>query len=233
MFGKCCFKRRAPPIVVNLSQDAVPARGDWIEKLLAPLSDPEVGVSCGSSIPDSERSFRQFQWERNGYYYFTRDIRKFTARYGKGVSFANAAVPRRVWERLHFDPQPTGEDFQFQMKLHGVGLRIVFPEDAPVLHHHNYTLSAVIKRSRNEGFALRRMGCPYSELDLLLDLVSPAKYLQWLREVKRGSLRSTAEWAYPFRAALGRVRGQPLRSEVPMVLNGDVPQVLSRQPPSW
>lgn len=191
------FAEARGAIVVNLSQDAVPARLDWLERLLAPLADPAVGVSCGSSIPDPDRAFAQFPWEKNGYYYFTREIAKFTARYGKGLSFANTAVRRSVWEPLRIDPQATGEDFGFQKKLHAAGVTIVFPDDAPVLHHHNYSLRGVYRRCRNEGLALREMGCAYTEADLIADLASPAKYAQWLRELKRGSLRSSAAVLYP------------------------------------
>jgi len=191
------FEEARGGIVVNLSQDAIPAEHDWLERLIAPLLEGDAGVSCGSSIPDPERHFPQFQWEKNGYYYFTREIGKFTAKYGRGLSFANTAVRRDVWESLRVDPQATGEDFGFQIKLHRAGVKIAFPSDAPVLHHHYYTLKGVYRRCRNEGLALREMGCAYTEADLAADLVSPRKYMQWLREVKRGSLRSGAEWLYP------------------------------------
>lgn len=191
------FQESRGDIVVNLSQDAIPENEDWLDNLVRPLEDPAIGASCGSSIPDPARPFRQFQWEKNGYYYFTREMEKFRARYGKGLSFANTAVPRRVWEQLRVDPQATGEDFQFQIKLHNAGFKIAFPQDAPALHHHNYTLRGVFRRCRNEGLALRQMGCGYHEADLLVDLLSPRKYVQWLREVRRGSLQSAAEWLYP------------------------------------
>jgi rhamnosyltransferase len=184
-------------IVVNLSQDAVPRDEAWLENLVRPLEEDGVGASCGSSIPDPERSFPQFPWERNGYFYFTREIRKFVDAYGRGLSFANSAVPKAVWERLRFDEQPTGEDFQFQRKLHAAGLKVVFPEDAPVLHHHNYTLRGLWRRCRNEGFALRLLGCPYTETDLALDLASPAKFVQLLREIKYGRLHSAADFLFP------------------------------------
>lgn len=184
-------------IVVNLSQDAVPADSGWLEHLIRPLGDPEVGVSCGASIPDPERDVPQFPWERNGYFYFTREIRKFVAQYGKGVSFANSAVPRTVWERLRFDPQPLGEDFQFQKKLHGAGLRTAFPEAAKVLHHHHYDLRGLYARCRNEGLALRLLGCGYTEIDLVRDLASVGKYVQWLRELRRGSLKTVSALLFP------------------------------------
>ena len=36
-----------------------------------------------------------------------------------------------------------------------------------------------------------------AEADLAIDLASPRKYVQWLREIKRGSLRSAADFAFP------------------------------------
>lgn len=192
------YEQAAAPVVVNLSQDAIPMQRDWLENLLRPLNDAEVAVSCGSSVPDPERSFGQFPWERNGYFYFTREIRRFVEKYGRGLSFANSAVRRTVWEQLRFDEQPTGEDFQFQKKLHGAGLRIAFPDDAPVLHHHNYTLAGLWRRCRNEGYALQLLGCPYSECDLLFDLAGPRQYVQWLREIKYGRLHRAADVLFPW-----------------------------------
>lgn len=191
------YQHAKNPIVINLSQDAVPARDDWLETLVAPLQDPEVGVSCGASVPDPERAQAQFAWERNGYFYFTREIRTFVKRYGKGVSFANSAVPRHVWEQLRFEALPLGEDFQYQIKLRERGLKSAFPEGAQVLHHHSYDFRSAYQRCRNEGMALSLMGCPYSASDLILDLLSPGKYVQWLRELQRGSLTNMATIAFP------------------------------------
>ena len=184
-------------VVVNLSQDAVPASSDWLENLLRPLGEPKVCVSCGRSIPDPSRKEPQFPWERNGYFYFTREYRNFVSSYGRGVSFANSAVTRAVWETLRIDPQPLGEDFQFQMKLKKAGYETAFPEGAEVLHHHNYNIRSLYRRCHDEGLSIRMMGHPYNEADLVRDLVSPAKYVQWLRELKRGSLNSGAALTFP------------------------------------
>lgn len=184
-------------IVVQLSQDAIPADETWLERLVAPFSDPGVAVVCGSSIPDPQRNTGQFAWERNGYFYFTAEMKAFREKFGRGLSFANAAIRRTAWQDVGMEPQATGEDFQFQQRLRGTAWRIVFVSDAPVLHHHNYRLRALFRRCRNEGLALRMMGCGYTEVDCLADLISPAKYVQWLRELRHGRLRSPAEWCFP------------------------------------
>lgn len=192
------YERTRGEFVVNLSQDAVPKDPTWLENLIAPLlEDENVAVSCGASVPDPDRGFRQFPWEKNGYFYFTREMRTFRQRYGKGVSFANSAVRRSVWEELRFDPQPLGEDFQFQIKLSASDWTRAYPDAAEVLHHHDYTLRSLYARCRNEGLALRMMGCGYSEADLVSDLLSPRKYVQWLRELRRGSLRTGADFLFP------------------------------------
>ena len=185
------------PIIVNLSQDAIPAHEHWLENLLRPFSDPDVAVTCGTSIPDDARAFPQFAWERNGYMYYTREISAFLRRYGKGLSFANSAVRRGAWEQLHFLPQATGEDFQFQMRLAATPWRIAFVGDAPCLHHHTFTTRSLWRRCRNEGMALRQLGCPYGLFDLAADFAGPRKYVQWLREWRRGSLRTHSERLFP------------------------------------
>jgi len=191
------FEQARGRIVVSLSQDAVPAHERWLDNLVAPLDEPGVGASCGRSIPDPERGTAQFPWEANGYFYFTREIQRFVKQYGRGLSNANSAIPREVWAKLRFGAQPIGEDFRFQIKLCEAGLRIAFPSDAEVLHHHDYTFGALVKRCRNEGLGLRDMGVPYPECDLLADLISPRKYIVWARDLLRGRLRTAAALAFP------------------------------------
>ncbi len=189
------FEKSHSPIIVTLSQDAVPADDTWLETLLNPML--ESAVSCGKSIPDPHRGFHPFAWERNGHFYFTREMRKFAQRFGRGLSFANAAVRRDVWETLRIDPQPVGEDYQFQTKLQAKGYTIAFAPDAPVYHPHTYDLVRLAQRCRNEGLGLRMLGCPYNELDLVRDLASPGKYAQWAREVRHGRIRSVSETVFP------------------------------------
>jgi rhamnosyltransferase len=199
-FGRArdhAFEHAQGDFVVALSQDAVPAHPRWLESLLAPFANPFVAASCGASVPDPKRGFDQFSWERNGYFYFTREMAKFRAAYGRGLSFSNAAVRRAVWERLRIAPQSLGEDFQFQQRVHASGLLVSFPEHADVLHHHDYDFAGLWGRCRNEGLALRELGCPYTAADLAFDLASPAKFVQLLRDLAHKRLRTPAAFAFP------------------------------------
>lgn len=184
-------------IIVNLSQDAIPAHPLWLDNLVKPFSEGEIGVASGSSIPDPDREYAQFAWERNGYFYFTREMQAYRSKFGKGISFSNSAVSREVWSRFRFDETPLGEDFQFQQKLNAADIGIAFPSGAEVLHHHQYTLGSLYRRCRDEGQALRILGCPYKEADLFLDLIRPKERVQWLREIRHGRLKTGAEFWFP------------------------------------
>ena len=191
------FEESSGSIVVCLSQDAVPAHDLWLERLAAPLDGGAFAASCGRSIPDPDREYPQFPWERNGLFYFTREMRAYTKKYGRGLSNANSAFRREVWEALRFGEQPIGEDFHFQTKLAAAGHAIAFPDGAEALHHHTYSLRSLYKRCRNEGLGLRAVGCGYSAADLLLDLLRPAVWRAECRELLRGNLRTPAALLFP------------------------------------
>jgi rhamnosyltransferase len=184
--------------VINLSQDAVPAHNEWLENLVAPLDENnKVAVSSGRSIPDEQRAYPQFPWEKNGYFYFTREMQRFVQKHGKGVSFSNSAVRRNVWEGVRFQPIVLSEDFQFQIELGKGGWETAFPDEAEVLHHHDYTVEKLKQRCRDEGEAMRVLGSPYSFGDCMADWLHYRKNKQWLREIKYRRLNSKAAWLFP------------------------------------
>ncbi len=191
------FSQCRGDVIISLSQDAIPAHPRWLEHLIEPIVADGVAVSCGRSLPDPQRAMRQFPWEANGLFYFTREMRAFFERYGRGLSNANAAYRREVWARLGFGPQRIGEDFKFQQKLTAAGLPMAFPSDAPVFHHHDYSLDALWMRCKLEGEGLRDLGFPYGPLDLVSDLLSPRKYAVWARDFVQGRLRRPADWLFP------------------------------------
>jgi len=88
-------------------------------------------------------------------------------------------------------------DMAYMKKVLAGGLSIAFPKDADVLHHHDYDLAGLWGRCRNEGLALRELGCEYTARDLIQDLAGREKFVQWLREIRHGRLRSPAALAFP------------------------------------
>ena len=124
-------------------------------------------------------------------------MRAYAKKYGRGLSNANSAFRREVWEALRFGEQPIGEDFRFQTKLAAAGHAIAFPGGAEVLHHHTYSLRSLYKRCRNEGLGLRAVGCGYNAADLSMDLLRPSLWRAECRELLRGTLRTPAAVLFP------------------------------------
>ncbi|MEX2016563.1 MAG: glycosyltransferase, partial [Candidatus Hydrogenedentales bacterium] len=225
-----CFQHVESPYIVTLSQDAIPAHGDWLENLLAPLdADAQIAASCGASLPDPQRGYPQFAWERNGWFYFTAEMKRFGRGWGRGLSFSNTAIRRSAWQQCRLEPIVLGEDFQFQQKVLAAGWRIAFAENAAVLHHHEYTLRTLWRRCRDEGAALEALGCPYRAADVCRDASRAALYAQWARELRRGAWRSPAATLFPWLRPLAVYAGnRRARNESPRHAHALKPQVLAK-----
>ncbi len=136
-------------IVVFLNSDATPEGVDWLEKLIAPFDDPNVGAVFGrqTSRPDcrtlfhkdNERAFGDGSVSGNWVHFF---------------SMANSAIRRSVYQEIPFETQiQYSEDIEWSYRVKKAGYRIVYVADAPATHSHNYTLKQSYKRHFGEGKA--------------------------------------------------------------------------------
>src|SRR2546429_7630740 len=99
-------------MVVLLSQDVLPATGDWLSHLGAPFDDPWVGGAYGRQEValggDPLSGFRLAQR-------YCREPHRRRIRVGDVISYKslpffidNAAVRRAVWRGIHFNEHPAG-----------------------------------------------------------------------------------------------------------------------------
>ena len=84
-----------------------------------------------------------------------------------------------------------------QTKLRAEGLAVAFPDDAPVLHHHDYVLRTLYARCRSEGEGLHLLGCPYTAAMMARDLANTTVAAAWVRELLRGRLTTAATLLFP------------------------------------
>jgi rhamnosyltransferase len=185
-------------ILVNLSQDVVPAAPTWLEELTAPFQDPDVAAvsaKCACREGDPEKGFL---WQKMGWFYFTREMKKFKARYGTAMSNANSAIRRGVWEENRIGEMPIGEDIRFQQKILAKGCRIRFIDKPLAFHQHSYTLAGLAKKCMNEGLGFRRVDIRYSMPDMVLDTLSPRKYLLLAEKLVKGEIRTASEFFFPW-----------------------------------
>jgi rhamnosyltransferase len=181
-------------IVVFLSQDAIPIGNEWLQRMIAPLEDPEVMIAQGHE----KAGEGGFYWWVKAPFRYTSEIRRWMERYGQiGLSCVTIAIRRKAWERVKFDKVPFGEDKLFQKKAVEAGLKMVFVQDAAVEHSHDYTLSTVVGRITNEGLGARISGGSYSFGDMVKDLLYIPAYRHLLNGLRNGEIGGMAEFLFP------------------------------------
>ena len=136
-------------VVVFINSDATPESEDWLEKLIAPLADPQMGAVYGRQtvrpdcralfVKDTERAFGDGREAAKWVHFF---------------SMANAAARRDVLERFPFETRVQySEDIEWSFRLRKAGLEIRYVPEAAATHSHNYTLRQSFKRHVGEGKA--------------------------------------------------------------------------------
>jgi rhamnosyltransferase len=147
-------------LLVGLSQDATPVGPHWLEHMLAPFADPQVGaVFCrqeprSDSSPMEEYFLRSWYPAHGGWRVVSHDSPTLTG----AMLFSNAAAAYRriAWEQKPFcETLVMSEDQQFARDLLAEGWRIVYVPEVSVLHSHHYTLSTAFRRNFDSGASLR------------------------------------------------------------------------------
>ncbi|MGB8647679.1 MAG: glycosyltransferase [Anaerolineae bacterium] len=182
--------------LVTLSQDAVPASDEWLEQLVAPFDDSAVAAVAGATLLPPPPALT-FYWERVDRFYFTRESRRWVARYHFGFSNINSAVRKTVWEQNRIGPIEMSEDRLLFKTWTARGRRIVFAPNAAVYHAHLYDLAGLMRRCENEGLGCRQVGEPYTLVDCLADLANGTNWRLLLGSILRGARPRLAELAFP------------------------------------
>jgi rhamnosyltransferase len=136
-------------VVVFINSDATPEGEDWLERLIAPLADSQVGAVYGRQtarpdcralfVKDTERAFGDGREAAKWVHFF---------------SMANSAARRDVLERFPFETRVQySEDVEWSLRLRRAGLEIRYVAEAAATHSHNYTLHQSFKRHFGEGKA--------------------------------------------------------------------------------
>lgn len=183
--------------IVSISQDAVPADRQWLAQLLAPFAYGAIAAVQGIDRLPLDQPV--FYWDSVGMFYQTRDCRKWNERYhGIGLSFANCALRKSVWEENRFGRVAMSEDRVFQKRITAKGYLCFIQWPANCFHSHRYpSVMALANRCANEGQGFRNVGVDYTARDLLFDLLRPTVWYLWTVGLLRGALRTLPELLFP------------------------------------
>jgi rhamnosyltransferase len=145
-------------ILAYITQDALPLRDDWLQKLTNELRDPQVAMVVGRQIPwPSTKPPEKFFYS----YYFPEQrlevVRGAPDYYRDNmfISNVNSAMRIDIWQQFRFSEKVVrGEDKEFANRILSAGWKIVYQPEAVVYHAHDFSLRSMFQRSVDVGIAL-------------------------------------------------------------------------------
>jgi GT2 family glycosyltransferase len=140
-------------LVVIASAHVYPVYPDWLERLLAPFSDPQVGLAYGRQRGAENTKFSEQQVFARWY-----PQRSIARQDGPFCNNANAAIRRELWEDHPYDESLTGlEDLAWARWAQEQGYPVAYVAEAEVVHVHEENPGGVYNRYRREAMAFKRL----------------------------------------------------------------------------
>lgn len=147
------IERAEADLVVMASAHVYPVYPDWLERLLQPFKDPQVGLVYGKQrgAPVTDFSENQiFQtWfpDKSAH----RQDHPF-------CNNANSAVRRSLWELHPYDETiPALEDLAWAQWAFDQSYYIAYVAEAEIIHVHQQNLQSIYNRYRREGMAFKQI----------------------------------------------------------------------------
>lgn len=140
-------------LIVIASAHVYPIYPDWLERLLMPFQDPQIGLVYGKQRGNQTTRYSEHQ-------IFARWFPEQT-HLRQAYPFcnnANAAIRRSLWEIHPYDESLTGlEDLEWAKWAIEAGHSIAYVSEAEIIHVHEDTPRGVYNRYRREAMAFKRL----------------------------------------------------------------------------
>jgi glycosyltransferase involved in cell wall biosynthesis len=135
------------------SAHVYPVYADWLERLLAPLDDPQVALAYGKQRGDATTKFPEQQIFAHWYPDQSRSRQEHPF-----CNNANAAIRRSLWEQRPYDETLSGlEDLEWAHWAQSQGWAIAYIAQAEIIHVHQETPRGVYNRYRREAMTFKRI----------------------------------------------------------------------------
>ena len=220
-------------LVVFLAHDAVPAGPDWLERLTAPLEDPQVAAAYGRQEPLQEEPLSALRLSER----FGLQGERHRARLGDppaggapAFSLANAVIRRSVWQAIHFNEHyPIGADREWARQVLLSSYTIAYVPEALVRRAEHESIRDLARNALLQGWNDARLGS--APADPQAELASFARRAAWhLLKTGKGSLlprlyADTLAQAFAYRLGRRLHRIAPsLRSRIAPEIAGEEPR---------
>jgi len=139
--------------VVIASAHVYPVYPDWLERLLAPFTEPQTALTYGKQRGNASTKFSEQQIFARWYpeHSDPRQTHPF-------CNNANAAVRRSLWEQRPYDETVSGlEDLEWAHWATGQGYYLAYVAEAEIVHVHDETPPGIYNRYRREAMAFKRI----------------------------------------------------------------------------
>lgn len=139
--------------IVIISAHCFPVYPDWLEQLIKPFTNDEIGLCYGRQVGGETNFYSEHQFFRK--YFPETSVAQQSHPYSHN---ANAAIRRELWVRHPYDESLTGlEDLAFSSWLMEEGYAIAYVAEAEVVHLHQETLLQVKRRYQREAIAMKQI----------------------------------------------------------------------------
>ncbi|WP_189055600.1 glycosyltransferase family 2 protein [Deinococcus daejeonensis] len=155
--GAQLASERGAEILVFMTQDAVPAGPEWLDRLVAPIRSGEAVATFARQLPRPEASVleefsRHFNYPAQSRLRTRADIPEMGV---KAFFFSNVCSAVRTdvfWELGGFpDDVIMNEDMLMAAKVLRAGYAIKYVAGAEVVHSHDYSLKQQFRRNFDVG----------------------------------------------------------------------------------
>lgn len=146
--------------VCFLTQDALPASDDYLERLVAPMvEDSSIALVSGRQLPKAdarrfEQLVRSFNYPDSPSVRSSSDLEKFGIKTFFASDSCSAYRRTAYLECGGFESVNTNEDMLMAARFVASGLKVAYEPGAEVYHSHNLTPSQQFARNRAVGMFL-------------------------------------------------------------------------------
>jgi rhamnosyltransferase len=154
------FMETSSDFVLFMTQDALPANDEYVERLIEPFTDSTIGMVSGRQIPRAdarlfEKMVRRFNYPSSSYTRHISDVSQF----GIKTFFASdvcSAYRRSAYLLCGGFERPcnTNEDMLMCAAMLRNNWLIRYAADAEVIHSHTLTFTQQYRRNKEIGFFL-------------------------------------------------------------------------------
>lgn len=139
--------------LVFASAHVYPVYEDWLEKLVQPFGNDQIGAVYGKQRGGEQTEYAEQQIFKR--LFPEKDIPVQETPF---CNNANCAIRRSLWEEVPYNEQLTGlEDLEWGRRIMERGYRISYSAQAEIIHVHDESPSQVKHRYMREAVALKEM----------------------------------------------------------------------------